>query len=75
MEKGEFIYFMEKHVEYEFEAFKEIFERFDEDGRLAETIGGFKKGCLCPRVGLGICLCFYYSSWIYTTNLPTYQFS
>eukprot|EP00435_Cladocopium_sp_Y103_P049660 s518_g15.t1 len=32
LEKGEFIYFMEKHVEYEFEAFKEIFERFDEDG-------------------------------------------
>eukprot|EP00438_Fugacium_kawagutii_P012657 Skav215612 [mRNA] locus=scaffold666:553883:555244:- [translate_table: standard] len=32
LEKGEFIYFMEKHVEYEFEAFKDIFERFDEDG-------------------------------------------
>jgi len=32
LEKGEFIYFMEKHVEYEFDAFKEIFERFDEDG-------------------------------------------
>ena len=29
---------MEKHVEYEFEAFKEIFERFDEDGHLTENI-------------------------------------
>ena len=32
LEKSEFIYFMEKHVEYELEAFKQIFESFDEDG-------------------------------------------
>lgn len=36
LEKSEFVYFMEKHVEYEFEAFKDIFERFDEDGSLGE---------------------------------------
>lgn len=36
LEKGEFVYFMEKHVEYEFEAFKDIFERFDEDGSLGD---------------------------------------
>jgi len=34
LEKSEFIYFMEKHVEYELEAFKQIFESFDEDGNL-----------------------------------------
>ena len=34
LEKGEFVYFMEKHVEYELETFKDIFERFDEDGAL-----------------------------------------
>jgi len=32
LEKNEFIIFMEKHVEYELQAFKEIFERFDVDG-------------------------------------------
>jgi len=32
LEKGEFVTFMEKHVEYELQAFKEIFERFDVDG-------------------------------------------
>ncbi|CAK9050385.1 unnamed protein product [Durusdinium trenchii] len=32
LEKGEFVFFMEKHVEYELETFKDIFERFDEDG-------------------------------------------
>ncbi|CAE7839123.1 CML8 [Symbiodinium sp. CCMP2592] len=32
LEKAEFITFMEKHVEYELHAFRDIFERFDADG-------------------------------------------
>ncbi|CAE7637810.1 CML25, partial [Symbiodinium pilosum] len=32
LEKGEYVTFMEKHVEYELQAFKDIFERFDMDG-------------------------------------------
>ena len=32
LERSEFVLFMEKHVEYEFESFKSIFQQFDEDG-------------------------------------------
>ena len=74
MEKGEFIYFMEKHVEYEFDAFKEIFERFDEDGHLAALahLTSRRKladlfGCLCPRLR-NISL----FSWTHTTQYPVF---
>ena len=74
LEKGEFIYFMENHVEYEFDAFKEIFERFDEDGHLAALahLTSRRKladffGCFCPwprKISL--------FSWTYITQYPVF---